>query len=533
MNIEGMRRAAPSALALTCRFASLLLLALFLLPTMLSAACVNPNPNPNPNPQSFAASGDFNGDCKSDILWQNSISSRIEMWLMNGAALGSTGSPGTVPAPWTIQGVGDFNGDGKADILWLNTSTGQLKIWLMNGSTLLSTGSPGTVPAQWSIRGIGDFNGDGKADILWLNSSTGQVEIWLMNGTVIASQGNLGDVPSPPWNILGIGDFNGDGKADILWQQGTTGQTEIWFMNGTVAASHGNLGNVPDNWSIQGVGDFNGDGKSDILWRDENTGKAEIWLMNGAAIAGQGSPGSPAPDSSTQCCVGVGNGWTIVSVGDFNGDGKADILWRELSTGQLRVWLMNGIAIASTGNPGTPTSDWQTTTLVPYGCSNAVLCNILSASNNVRANGPFGTDNPTPSATTGGALFPFVWDVGAATIAQNWASQCNFSHNPNRGGYGENIYAAGSTTTPVTVTGPDAVSDWSAESANYTYSGNTCAEGQTCGHYTQLVWRTTTAVGCAVQQCTTNSPFGGSFPDWAMVVCDYSPAGNWTGVQPY
>lgn len=123
-------------------------------------------------------------------------------------------------------------------------------------------------------------------------------------------------------------------------------------------------------------------------------------------------------------------------------------------------------------------------------------------------------------------------------MAQNWAAQCQgLTHNTNRDG-GENIYIAGSTTTPVTITGTDAVSDWMGESSGYTYSPPACnpiAPNDSCGHYTQEVWRTTTAMGCAVQQCTTNSPFGDSFPDYALVVCDYTPAGNWNqpSQQPY
>jgi hypothetical protein len=95
---------------------------------------------------------------------------------------------------------GDFNGDGKADILWQNSSTGQRGIWLMNGTTLQSTVSLETVATSWSIAGSSDFNGDGKSDILWQNSSTGQRVIWLMNGTTHTANVSLGFVATS-WSI--------------------------------------------------------------------------------------------------------------------------------------------------------------------------------------------------------------------------------------------------------------------------------------------------------------------------------------------
>jgi hypothetical protein len=314
--------------------------------TQAIGTCTNPNPNPNPNPTSFATPSDFNGDCKSDILFRNSNTAQFETWFINGTAISGQGSLGNVGSPWSVQGIGDFNGDGKADILWQNSSTGQLEIWFMNGTTALSHGFPGTVPAPWTIRSVGDFNGDGKADILWQNTSTGQVEIWIMNGAAISSTGGLGNV-LPPWNIVDVGDFNGDGKADILWQNSSTGQVEIWLMNGTAALSHGIPGSVPAPWTIHAVGDFNGDGKTDILWQNSSTGQVEIWLMNGTVLSSTGNLGSVFPP------------WSIAGVGDFNGDGKADILWRNSSTGQVEIWLMNGATALTHGSPGAPDSTWQ------------------------------------------------------------------------------------------------------------------------------------------------------------------------------
>jgi glucose/arabinose dehydrogenase len=94
----------------------------------------------------------------------------------------------------------DFNGDGKSDILWQNTSTGQRTIWIMNNTAHTSTVNLGTVATSWSMAGASDFNGDGKSDILWQNTSTGQRAIWLMNGTRRTSSVSLGIVPTS-WSI--------------------------------------------------------------------------------------------------------------------------------------------------------------------------------------------------------------------------------------------------------------------------------------------------------------------------------------------
>ena len=101
-------------------------------------------------------------------------------------------------------------------------------------------------------------------------------------------------------------------------------------MNGYAAKAGAVVSTVTNDWTIVGTGDFDGDGKSDILWRNSN-GEVAIWLMNGVA-AKAGAVVST-----------VTNDWTIVGTGDFDGDGKSDILWRN-SNGEVAIWLMNGMA---------------------------------------------------------------------------------------------------------------------------------------------------------------------------------------------
>ena len=71
---------------------------------------------------------------------------------------------------------------------------------------------------------------------------------------------------------------------------------------------------------------------------------------------------------------------------------------------------------------------------------------------------------------------------------------------------------------------PQGVVDmWMSETAWYHYATNSCDSGQECGHYTQIVWRDTKRVGCAVAR-------GREREVW---VCNYDPPGNWAGRRPY
>ena len=217
---------------------------------------------------------------------------------MDGTAVASVATVGSVPAAWSIVGVADFNGDGQADILWRHTS-GAVVAWLMNGATVASVATVGSASSDWSIVGVADFNGDGKADILWRHAS-GAVVVWLINGPAAASVVTVGSVPSD-WAIVGVADFDGYGMADILWRH-ASGAVVIWLMNGAMIAGVGSLGSVSTDWTIVGVADYNGLGTADILWR-HTSGIVYEWVLAGTTVIGRGSPGD------------VGLDWHLVGAG--------------------------------------------------------------------------------------------------------------------------------------------------------------------------------------------------------------------------
>ncbi|MBF0338103.1 MAG: VCBS repeat-containing protein [Nitrospirae bacterium] len=97
----------------------------------------------------------------------------------------------------------DFNGDGKSDILWQNSRTGQVGIWLMDGLSVSSMGSPITISdLNWHIKQVEDFNKDGKYDIIWQNTSLGLIVVWYMYGMNISNYKAISLVPSSDWDII-------------------------------------------------------------------------------------------------------------------------------------------------------------------------------------------------------------------------------------------------------------------------------------------------------------------------------------------
>jgi hypothetical protein len=297
---------------------------------------------------------DFNGDGKSDILWRNKDGS-VATWQMNGATVtaANLASTASLDPSWKTAGTGDFDGDGKADILWRNDD-GSIAVWKMDGAIVIDSSftSTSSLGSTWKTAGTGDFNGDGKSDILWRNDD-GTVVVWTMDGNTVKSSAKTSTpLLDSSWKAAGTGDFDRDGKTDILWRN-DDGSVALWQMNGStvVNSSLTSTPSLDSSWKINGTADFSGDGKADILWRNTNTGAVDIWQMNGSKVVSSSLTSTPSLDSS----------WKAAGTGDFNGDGKSDILWRK-DSGAAVVWQMNGAAVVSsslTSFSAPNSANWQ------------------------------------------------------------------------------------------------------------------------------------------------------------------------------
>lgn len=272
------------------------------------------------------AANDFNGDGRSDILFRESDGAIFNILGQPDGAFKNNGDNSWMHggADWGVAGIGDFNGDGRSDILWRNSDG-----LIFNGSSS-STGGPQDnydngwlmVDNAWQIAGVGDFNGDGRADIL-VRDASGTIKNYLgqSTGGFVENSANLFTTVSPDWRVAGIGDFNGDGRDDIMWRH-TSGAIFDFLgseKGGVVNNGDNSWTAVETSWRFVGSGDFDGDGRSDVLWRNDG---GAMWDFLGTASGGVRNNGD--------------NSWTmtpaslqIVSLADFNGDGRDDILWRD------------------------------------------------------------------------------------------------------------------------------------------------------------------------------------------------------------
>jgi pathogenesis-related protein 1 len=163
------------------------------------------------------------------------------------------------------------------------------------------------------------------------------------------------------------------------------------------------------------------------------------------------------------------------------------------------LWVVFGLALVGSANRPSAAQNKQLTTFE---------MSMLAQHNNVRQK------NNVP---------PLAWDDGLAAAAQDWANRIAASGAmpPPHRASGENLFWGTAGQWQPT----DVLGVWEAEKANFTAQSCTCAPGKSCVHYTQVVWSTTTRVGCAKARSADGQT--------DFFVCDYSPEGNTVGQCPF
>ena len=173
-------------------------------------------------------------------------------------------------------------------------------------------------------------------DLVWWNAASGDVVAWQMIGPEFTGNSEIAaQVGDTNWRLAATGDLNGDGATDFAWQHAVSGQISVWLFD---AADRTNkrftsqvIATVDPSWRLSTAGDLDGDGKADLLWRNTTSGENSVWLMNGFAF--QSRPLGAVPDA----------GWTLRGVADLDGDGSPELLWRH-ANGSNVAWVMKPTA---------------------------------------------------------------------------------------------------------------------------------------------------------------------------------------------
>jgi hypothetical protein len=208
-----------------------------------------------------------------------------------------------------------------------------------------------------------DFDTNGISDIVVQSTRSGKLE-FTSTGTgesiaVVKCKARLdGTSRCKPlrmngkrWMVVGNGDYDGDGMTDILFRRHSGGvqrfgPVSAFLMDGSrvreivklstekcVEREDGSLRcslvktRINKEWQIVGSGDYNGDGRSDVLCHNASENQFDVWTMQDD----RSYESEILPDD-------FGNDAAVVASGDFDGDGMSDILWRDQVSGDVDIW---------------------------------------------------------------------------------------------------------------------------------------------------------------------------------------------------
>jgi FG-GAP-like repeat/FG-GAP repeat len=277
-------------------------------------------------PTGYASvTADFNGDGIMDLATTNGKNGGITIRLGKGD--GTFLAPVTYSYKYHYDAIvaGDFNNDGKVDLAvsvpFLCDGCGGEPSFVLHVFLGAGDGTFTEATTKYKFYGLpiaaGDFNGDGNLDLIVTNTDYDGTDwsprILLGNGKGGFQLGSsLGDTY---WlTYPAVGDFNGDGKLDIAmpafdFYYGDP-ITSVYLGNGDGTFAAPVTYTSPQSWATSAaVGDFNGDGKLDIV-----TDGIQVLLNNG--------DGTFTNDANVDVAGSASTGG--VAVGDFNGDGKLD-----------------------------------------------------------------------------------------------------------------------------------------------------------------------------------------------------------------
>ncbi|MGD9992535.1 MAG: SpvB/TcaC N-terminal domain-containing protein [Salinivirgaceae bacterium] len=216
----------------------------------------------------------------------------------------------------SLEKYGDFNGDGRADLFAMNGN--YLKVYTMNSSgTSFGLAYSGIVGFASNIE-VGDFNGDNKADVVVCTSTTsGKIlKLYKSTGSQLSYVSGA-DKTLVSVSELKAGDVNGDFIDDLLVSTNSpTNNAFIYYGDVSAPFSVGNDINFTLDWGNVYLKDIDGDLKNELCNIKDN--KLSIYQVTSSAV-------------SLFYTYNNGSVSTDIALGDFNGDGKTDFVYRYYS----------------------------------------------------------------------------------------------------------------------------------------------------------------------------------------------------------
>jgi FG-GAP-like repeat len=301
-----------------------------------------------PSTLQLIGSGDFDADGIDDILWKDTVKNTFVLWFMeNGTVRKSVAEiqDGTNTSPirnstWSVVGLDDIDNDGFTDILLRNQTSGEINAWFMRDGKI--TDAPTVISglgSDWQIQG---FSG---SRVLWRNTISGVVTTW-----VIDRSGRKENRPnsfplSQEWKVVGFQDFNNDGVADVVWRNSQSESVVLWRMSSDIDKFDPveRLGYaLPNDWRISTIADFNGDKRPDILFWNAVSGDIVVWEIK-QDVVNKDNQYVTYSDNGTFKNLNIkSDAFDVALARDFDGDQKADVLFREKGTGRTVFWKMDG-----------------------------------------------------------------------------------------------------------------------------------------------------------------------------------------------
>jgi hypothetical protein len=228
----------------------------------------------------------------------------------------------------------DLDGDRHSDLIWRNANTGAVVYWSsanaghsVNVQVARTYNTPiGFDLARSTIAFACTLWSASVADLLVEDGKGDLIGMMREGGPAGSYVAYEDSAVSTDWKLVGAGAFDPNGYGDdFVFRNRRDGSNMIGFYDWD-GRRFVPIARVADlAWSIAGIGDFDGDGISDLLWRHATTGRNAIWKS--------------AQSASPLAIARVANlDWKIATVGDFNGDGRSDILWRNARTGANVIW---------------------------------------------------------------------------------------------------------------------------------------------------------------------------------------------------